>query len=166
MLKRNLLVIINIILLLCLAIIISIHFLWKKDKQEIVHFDNAKVFSEFNYSKELSQQGMNTITIQKKRVDSIVNLLQQEINDTKKEALQREFVSANENLKRMSEEISNQANYQIWSRINEYTKEFGEQNDYQMILGTTGNGNLMYAKNSLDVTEAFLAFANKKYEGE
>ena len=165
-LKSNLLGILNLIAVVTLLSIVSVYLLNKESRQKIVHFDNAKVFSEFNLSKELSALGMQQINPQKKKVDSLVVILQQKENLKNKEEIERLFMTENTKLQKMSETISNQTNYQIWSRINEYAKAFGDQKEYQIILGTTGNGNIMYAESSVDVTNDFIAYANKKYEGE
>ena len=61
-----------------------------------------------------------------------------------------------------SEEFTNQ----IWSQLNQYVKDFGEENDYDFILGAEGAGSLMYGKTDKNVTEEVISFINKKYHGE
>jgi len=164
--KNTFIAVANLLAIITLIIVLSIHFFSTKNETTIVHIDNAKVFSQFNLSKELSAIGMQQINPQKQKVDSLVSKFQQEDNLKSKEELQRIFLAENDKLKKMNDEISNQTNYQIWSRINQYAKDYGQEHQYEMILGTTGNGNLMYAETTLDVTDDFIAYANKKYEGE
>ena len=50
-------------------------------------------------------------------------------------------------------------------QLNQYVKEFGEKNSYDIIHGANGNGSLMYAKDILNLTEEVKAFINNKYKG-
>lgn len=54
----------------------------------------------------------------------------------------------------------------IYNQMNAYIKEFGESHGFTMILGTTNNGNILYAKDYVDVTEKVLIGLNKKYSGK
>ena len=55
---------------------------------------------------------------------------------------------------------------QIWTQINTYVKEYGQQNDYSYILGANGSGSIMYGLESQNITDVVIEFVNKKYEGE
>lgn len=159
----------NIVVIIC-VILLSItlyHFIFNKkevSEHKIVHIDNAKVFSEFSFSKDISKIGLEKITPQKRIVDSIYNLLQTKDGKQKTNSIQKEFIAQNEKLSQLGEEINNQTNFQIWSRINQYVTEYGKLNNYELILGATGNGNIMYAENSIDITDDFIIYANSKYE--
>jgi outer membrane protein len=54
---------------------------------------------------------------------------------------------------------------QILLQINTYVKEFGKLNKYQYILGANGEGTLMYADESKDISAEVLQFINNRYEG-
>ena len=62
-------------------------------------------------------------------------------------------------------EMKSDFEQQIWTQINAYIKEFGEDHTYQVILGATGQGSLMYAEQTLDITEKMTDFINAKYNG-
>jgi outer membrane protein len=53
-----------------------------------------------------------------------------------------------------------------YSQINSFTKEYAQENDFDIILGTTDEGNVMYGKDGLDITNAVLEALNKKYKGK
>ncbi|MEX1002681.1 MAG: OmpH family outer membrane protein [Crocinitomicaceae bacterium] len=56
-------------------------------------------------------------------------------------------------------------NEKIWEKLNAFVKEYGEKQEYEVIFGASGSGNIMYAEEKMDVTEEVLAFCNKKYSG-
>jgi len=55
---------------------------------------------------------------------------------------------------------------ELWKQINQYVSDFGDQYDYDVILGALGNGSLMYGKEHVDITEEVLTYINKRYQGD
>lgn len=164
--KTFLLSILNFVLIAAILSLLLIQFLSQDTSPKIAYFDNTEVFSNFNLAKELGQIGLKNITPQRKKVDSLRNQLKVVSEKSLIENLQKSLVYESERLTQMSAAISNETNQQIWSRLNMYAVDFGKQEGYEIILGTTGNGNIMYAEDSLDITTKFIEFVNKKYEGE
>lgn len=157
--------IINSVVLLSLLIFSFFYYL-ENDKPQTVYLDNVAVFSNFNLAKDLNATHQKELNLQKKKVDSLVAILQNTPESNPNENLQKQFIFENNKLKEMSEYFTNEVSQQVWSRVNSYIKEFGEQNKYSIVFGTQGSGNIMYADKKLDITNAFIEFANKKYEGE
>ena len=54
----------------------------------------------------------------------------------------------------------------VVQEVNAFLKEYGERRDYQIIFGATDMGNIVYAREAIDLTEEVLAALNKKYKGE
>lgn len=52
----------------------------------------------------------------------------------------------------------------VLNDINDLVEEFGEKNNYQIIHGATGGGNLMYAKDALNITDEVLMELNTQYK--
>ena len=117
-------------------------------------------------SKDLNKIYQEDLKKQKGTVDSIVEILQNPDNTGANEELQRRFVLENNKLKEMGEYFKNNVSQQVWSRINSYIEEYGQKNNYSIIMGTQGNGNIMFAQKELDITKDFIEFANMKYEGK
>lgn len=136
-----------------------------KNDAKLVYVDNAIVFSEFNLSKDLSKSRNTQLEHQKKYVDSLASLLNKKTSTTSRDDLKKQFIKENQQLNEMNRHYTKEVNTQVWDRLNTYIREFGEQNGYQLILGTRGDGNIMHAAEKLDVTKAFLKFANDRYEG-
>ena len=66
----------------------------------------------------------------------------------------------------IEKEQADQYTQQVWTRLNQYIKDYGREYEYDLILGAKGDGNLMYADDRLDITEEVLEYVNKKYDGE
>ena len=64
-----------------------------------------------------------------------------------------------------NEALSGQFNQQIMKQLNQYVKEFGKVEQFEYLYGADGSGNLMYANEGDDYTQACLAFINSKFEG-
>lgn len=163
--KPSLLSIINSILLLGFIIFFIFSNLEDKNPQ-IVYLDNVAVFSGFNLAKDLNKLHQKELIHQKKKVDSLVGLLQADSKEEPMETQQRQFVFENNKLKEMGEYFQNEVSQQVWNRVNDYIQQYGKQNNYKIILGTQGNGNIMYGDKEVNITEAFIEYANKIYEGE
>jgi outer membrane protein len=71
----------------------------------------------------------------------------------------QEFSEDNENL-------SAQFDEQIFRQMNQYVKDFGEKKSYSYIFGANGQGVLMYAKESEDITDEVLKYINERYKGD
>lgn len=155
----------NSVILTAIVIFLFFAFLHKKEPQ-IVYVDNVKVFSTFNMSRDLNRIHQGDLKKQKTTVDSLIGILQKTNAPSENPELQQLFIYENNRLKEMGDYFSNEVSQQVWSRINSYMDNFGKENDYHIILGTQGNGNIMYAKKEIDITEEFIEYANKKYEGE
>lgn len=52
----------------------------------------------------------------------------------------------------------------VLSQINTFVMEYGRQHGYDMILGTTAAGSLLYAEAGYDITEEVLAALNAQYK--
>ncbi|MFD2433838.1 OmpH family outer membrane protein [Mesonia maritima] len=116
--------------------------------------------------KDLSKSRNTQLKHQKKYVDSLASLLNKKASTaTSGDDLKKQFIKENNRLNEMNRRYTKEVNAQVWNRLNAYMREFGEQNDYQLILGTRGDGNIMHAAKKLDVTKAFIKFANDRYEG-
>ena len=76
----------------------------------------------------------------------------------------------NDNLMRYAQELDNQASEQeakltegVLRQVDDYLKKYAKKNDYKVILGTTTTGSLLYADESMDITEEVLKTINRDY---
>ena len=133
---------------------------------KIGYMKNQVVFNEFHGKLELEKR-LNTLTNKRKTTLDSLRLMVSNIPDSnpqKKEAL---YAYQNRELQfnQFYDEQSRKYTDEIWSQINHYVAEFGQENEYHYILGTQGTGNLMYGSKSKDISKEIIEFINNKYEG-
>lgn len=143
----------------------------------MAYIDNVRLFDEFILKKELESNLAKMETNYKAQLDSMkiqVNMLAKRIESAKVssdvqekfEVTRQQYLAKEEQFRLSNENTTKQFNEQIWKQINNYVKEFAKENNYDIVLGTSGSGNLMYAAEQYDVTEKAIAFVNNKYKGK
>lgn len=146
-------------------------FIWIS-RVEVGYIDTLRAYNEFNYKKELQVKYDQL----EKRLTVPVDSLQLEITYALKDSINRDRVHIEKlqkdlyvfqskrkmELDRLDKEYFSV----VWTQLDEYTKTFGEEHDYKIIFGVKGDGNIVYAKQGMDLTDDLIDFINKKYEGE
>lgn len=158
------LIVCNIILIF--LVLISLFFSYSNSGSGIVYVDTVKLFDGFRMTKELKHSGEKEFNYKKSRLDSLYTKLQSsEILDTEREAQMQEFIQAKEELEQFSQVFAFEQSSKIWVRIKSYSSEFLKENGYQLILGSENQTDVLFADESIDVTDDLLSYINKKYEG-
>lgn len=139
---------------------------FKKDK--IVYVDNLELFSNFKMKTELEKKYKQVESIRKSILDSMYNEIRIYSSDNNEALVQmkREFLVKKETFDKENGETRDQYNKEIWEQINEYTKQFGDENGYDYVFGANGQGVLMYAKSTNNVTIELSEYINQKYNGK
>lgn len=141
------------------------------------YVDVPRVFDEFLMKKELQKKYNNQMAGRKALVDSLGFQLQKtaielENNPTPSPKELESFASRRaqymELVKKFDEEdhqLNSEYDAQIFKQMNQYIRDFGEEKGYTMLFGSMGNGNIMYAEETVDKTDEVIHFLNEKYQG-
>nr|WP_321234627.1 OmpH family outer membrane protein [uncultured Psychroserpens sp.] len=163
--KIKFLPLINTVLIIGLALVYIFNSVDKKET--IVYVDNVKLFNEFNMTKEIRAVEEKKMAAKKKTIDSLFNKYQtiedKESQASKKLEVQISYI--NKELQDIQNNYANDLTQKVWSRLNAYLKNYGEDKELTFIMGSNGNGNVMFSKTSNDATEAIIFYVNQKYEG-
>ncbi len=142
------------------------------------YVDNVKLYNEFELKKELETTFQEMRMENQNSLDSLKRELRvlAEYLDTQKEQdpekvirfnnVRQEFLETQESLEMREQELSEEYTNQVWLHINDYVQAYAKEEGYDYVLGGTGQGNVMYAEEDLDITEDLIAFINKKYRDE
>lgn len=161
-----------------IGVIVSVVFyVTQSTATRIAYIDNVRLFDEFILKEELSRDLSKKEAIWKSQLDSMriqINLLGRKIESEKagKEAVEQfefirqQYLVKEEQYKADNEKTAAQFNQQIWKQLNNYVKEFAKNYNYDVVLGTSGEGNLMYASEEYDVTTLAVDFVNQRYKGK
>ncbi len=82
----------------------------------------------------------------------------QDTINRKQEEYARYSRAASERAAKLEKELTQP----IFNELNSQITRFGKENGYDVIFGTTAGGNILYAKDSVDLTERFLAYVNQR----
>lgn len=52
----------------------------------------------------------------------------------------------------------------VLNQVNSFVEKYGKEKEYDIILGTTLSGSILYGENTMDITEEVLAELNKNYQ--
>lgn len=129
-------------------------------KQKTGFIFNQKVFEEFKGTKILQEK----ITRKKQDDMALLDSLSKEVTKRPSPEIFQKYQLAKDNLLLQEQQLTEQYTAEIWSRINRYISVYGKEKGYDFILGASGNGNLMYAKESVDITKEVIEYINKEYD--
>lgn len=148
---------------------------------DLVYIDVNKVIEGYNRTKIENAEFEKKALALKAQVDTLVLTWQQSLKNyekeraslTEKEAGLRQQILAgrqqeiNEYQERLQKEVlteEKKMKQTVINDINEYLKEFGKNGSYHIIFGAGGDGNIMYADESTDLTDKVLEGLNERYE--
>jgi outer membrane protein len=162
--KLSLLVVINVVLIGILIAFFAFTIL--ESNKKIVYVDNSKLFDGFNMTKEMKRVGEKEFNVRKMGLDSLYSKLQsQTISDGNKKMLMQQFIQGKEELEQFNQNFASQESSKIWARIHGYATEFSQENKYQLVIGSQNKQAILFADESIDVTNELITYINKKYEG-
>lgn len=149
-----------------------------------VHFTKPKygyvviqdVFNEFKLKKELQKKLELVKNSRQKIVDSLridLTILSKKIQTNiastdEKDLFERKKLEFNQKMQMFEEDnavMTKQYDQEIITQLNQYIKDYGEKNKFDMILGNNSDGSLMYGKESFNITKDVSEFINARYDG-
>ncbi len=127
------------------------------DMSKVIDGYEMKVDLEnlLNHELQSRKQGLDAIAAE---MDSIKSIDSLEYNKYK-----RYYFHASEELSKFKDGKANEIRTQVITNINNAVIKFGEESGYDYILGANGNGSIMYANDSEDVTDELITYLNEKY---
>jgi outer membrane protein len=168
-------IILYILITLISAYLVYDHFSQKKKMGYIVIQD---VYNQFGLKKDLQKKYETSHTARKRVLDSLamgVRMIGQKIDAEKGkdtadirlfkmkrlEFYQRQQTNGQDDSAQMK-----QYDEQILTQLDQYVNDYGKENNYLYILGNGGNGSIMHADESQNITAQVTQYVNERYEGK
>jgi len=169
--------VLNTVLIVGVIFYILFNFFNGTSKIKQVYIINGELHKEFDYQKELNEEYLAYKKDKDLEVEKMVStfkekedlLKRKENTDSEINDYHISYDRIQNVQKHIDEELvnlNNKYNLKIWDKLNTYIKEFGRENNYSIIFGTSGNGNIMYAEEGIDVTKELIEYCNRKYNGK
>lgn len=163
---------------LCLSVLLTSLYVYDRMQYPKTAFVNIQeVFSKFELKKDYEKKLNFSKISRQKIVDSLemeLKILGRKIeseNAKNKEDLsvfsvkRESYMEKRKLLEEDNMKQTKQYDNEIILQMNQYIKDYGKENDYTYIFGSDGNGSLMYAKDSKDVTKGVIDYINAHYRG-
>lgn len=161
----------------------AISFTWGVSSNKIAFIRSADLIYKYHgmieaqnaYRQKMEGMNANMDTLQKDFQLAVSNYnttaagLSQQEREVQKELLgtQRnnllQFKNAMDARAKEEDEKITQA---VLNQVNGFVEEYGKKQGYDIILGTTLSGNLLYGREAIDITEEVLQALNENYSGK
>ena len=159
--------------------LIAIYF--AKSSSQLVYVDVNKLITGYSKTKVAKAEFDKKANLMKANVDSLVANWQTELKNYEKERAslspkelklkqellgnkQQQINGYQEAIQKKIQEEDKKVTQTVINDINDYIKEYGKDNNYKIIFGASGGGNIMYADESTDLTEEVLKGLNAEYD--
>jgi Skp family chaperone for outer membrane proteins len=143
------------------------------NQKEIAFFDYNIVYNNCKLKIKLEKDLMRVGSKRKSELDSLqmeLSFLSQRIGNNKTtqgeldkfEEMKTRFLAYKDKYEQENMQLKDNYTTQIRKDINDNARLYAEKNGYHFLFAATGDGSLMYAKESEDVTKDFQKFLDKK----
>ncbi|WP_417873531.1 OmpH family outer membrane protein [Xanthomarina gelatinilytica] len=167
-----------------IAIVISIStFLYVNSSSKQVYVDVNKLIDGYKRTKVVRADFEKKAKTLNANVDSLMGDWQNELKiyekerskmSTKELELKQELLGNKQQqinnyqqaVQKQIQEEDKKATQTVVNDINDFVKEYGENNGYELIFGASGSGNIMYASKGADLTDDILKGLNKEFDGK
>ena len=143
---------------------------------KMTYVKTKEVYAAFKLKKELEAKLKITQDARKNILDSLLIKIQLMSKNTKDitnkednfklDFLKQQYLQKKQQSEEDNQALAQQYTDQIWGQLNQYIKDYGKQHKYKFIFGTSGDGNLMYAEESDDISKDLIEYVNLRYDGK
>lgn len=140
--------------------------------RKVAFIDTQEVFNGFKMSKEVDGEVRKIEEHKKQIMDSLADQLKKiqagiiKVDEKQLEYLKRDFLQKRNQFSEDVIRLKQASIEKVWKQINQYTSDYGKENNLDMILGANGQGSLMYAKEKINISKEIINYINEKYSGD
>ena len=170
-------VLLSLAAIIAAAVIISLA-ATSPNSPKIAYINTAEVYNDFALKKELESKLDDTQAKRKSILDSLkVSLQGLSMRMEKKEKpsteeieefnyVRQQYIKAEQEFSEDNQALADQYSEQIWKQLNQYIADYGKEHGYKYILGANGEGVVMYADESDNITAKMMEYVNIRYGGK
>jgi len=132
-------------------------------QKKTVFMDSYRVFEEFLMKKDYDKRLETELAAAQSGLDSLAAELNAALDPLKVAALKKDFTVRKLAFDEQFNRISQQYTSEVYARLNDYIKAYGKKHSCGIILGSNGQGNVMYVDKGQDITKDLIAYINERY---
>jgi outer membrane protein len=176
----------NSIIILLLAIVTAnlvMNILDKKSEKKLAYVRSQDLVYAFDGMKEMQlkfqeqpkklEANLDTLKMEYQRSLNEYKALMNELSNDEKitreqllYAQKNNVIQYAENIQLKSKEEEEKMLEGVLNQVNSFVEEYGQKNDYDLILGTTISGSILYGEETIDITEELILELNNNYNGK
>lgn len=140
-----------------------------RNDKTIYFVNNGKLYDGFTLKIEYEKQIQTIRTNRKNMMDSLeLGIRQLEVRNMKAESqyAQEYYIEKAKAFDEEESQLLSEYNQQIWKRLNSYAEAFSKEKHIDILFGASGNGTLLHADETIDLTSELIQYANSKYSGK
>lgn len=191
--KNNLSIALNIVLLVAVGVLYVLHFTGDADGEDhdeggtavpadfsIAYVNSDSLLKNYDYFKELEGKLIEKRDKLNKEYENRAKGLQQEISNfqstagnmtiSQARAVEEDLRKKQQNLMMYQEQLGQQLmqeeatmNAQLYDKVSGYLRDFGLNKELQIVLTYTKGSGVLYANDSLDITDQVIVGLNEAY---
>lgn len=145
------------------------------------YVDTTTLIQEYSEMKEVEAQFTSRSDEMKRQFDSVARGFQQEVqayqqemdnlSQSQRQETESRLMQTQQRLQQQQQQMggalreeSDQVIDSIVTKVKNFVKDYGEENNYTYIFGSNESANIMYAEEGLDITDEILEKLNSSYE--
>lgn len=136
------------------------HYDYFKDKQSELEKKASQLQNEYENRAKGLQSEINTF--QRTAGQMTMNQARAVEEDLRKK--QQNLMQYQQNLSSQLMEEENKVNEELYQNVSNYLEEFGKGKDFKIVLTYTKGSGVLYADDSLDITQQVIAGLNEEYK--
>ncbi len=193
---KNISIILNVVLLLAVAVLYYLHFSERTTSEDvsgrtaglisptgIAYINSDTLLKNYDFFKVAADQlegkkdGLQAEYENRARgLETEIQSFQrnaQNMTIAQARAIEEDLVKKQQNLLRYQETLAQslaqdeaKVNNELYDRVSEYLREYGKSHDFQLVLTYQKGSGVVYANDSLNITEEVIKGLNEAYQSE
>jgi outer membrane protein len=135
----------------------------EEQKPAVVFMDSFKVFEEFEMKKDYDAMIEQQLGSERSQLDSLAGTLDATSDPVQADLGKKQLYEAQQAFEQRFQALSDQYTKEVYERLNKYIQTYGKQKGYSMILGSDGQGGVMYVDTTVNVTADLIRYVNTQY---
>ncbi len=175
--KINILLTISILSFIGMIGLFYLHFV---NTPKLGYIDTNKVIANYQGAKDAKAQYDQKAVVWKANIDTLTKELEktiaafketQEQLSSKEKALQEELIKTkrtqlitySNSIEQLSQQEDQLLTQNVLKEVNQYLKNYGDRQNYKIILAATNMGNIVYGNDAIDLTDEVITGLNSSY---
>jgi outer membrane protein len=130
---------------------------------KIVYMDNFKVFEEFAMKKDYDKMLEKALGEERAKLEAQATALNTLVAGPEADKQKKELYLAKQSFDERFSQLSDKYTNEVYARLNEYIQRYGKQQGYSLIMGSNGEGSVMYVDSLVNITPALVKYINHEY---